>query len=381
MDPDHVRTLQMLQAYCGCLLEHNPRNAESFWYIYYTVALSHLIPTAYPRKVFLAPQYILSHNQVDNDGKTKKNAKVPDFCFLHIDMEENFKAPDSSPVEKIKDYQGILDHFRGPYKIRDATVLAILENKGLPRIDKFKRYSEDKFKEKIRTLYMAKFRQAFNSIVGQTGVFFAAQKDAGGIVVVAMVGPRFCWANCDRSSVPVPSDNDDSTFEPDNDDDKVDKDTVELGEVLGDMYGDEPQADQEQHGNKTLRPRHAIKRVSRVPQLVSAPGRSTGSQTVSTQTVSTPENEGDNEKSIEPDAAAQVVDRVDSLQLTESSQSGDDEEEPSSSRRSQPLSRSLLIREPGWRWSQHYAWTDPASWDEMRAMMDAIRDRNPHIDL
>ncbi|EMD38629.1 hypothetical protein CERSUDRAFT_94161 [Gelatoporia subvermispora B] len=379
MDPEHIRTLQMLQACCGCLQHHNPRNSESFWYIYYNVAFSHLIPTAYPRKVFLAPQFVLSHDQVDNDGKTKKNAKVPDFCLVHIDMNDNIKPLKYPCVDEIVDYQGILEHFRGPYEIREITVLSIFENKSLPNIKRFKDYSDEEFKEKIKALYIAKFREAFHSIVGQTGAFFAARKDVRGVVVAATVGSRFCWANCERSSVPVPSDNDDSTFEPDGDA----KNPKGLDHALDKMYHRKSQADQPQRGKKELRPRHKIKGVSRIPQLVSVSRKSTTSQTVSNYPYHASESEDDNTNGASGNALEQMVGRADALQLGDANPRVEEAEggPTSSIGTPQPLSRSSLINEPGWSWSQHYDWTEPASWDEMQAMMNAIRDRNSHVNL
>ncbi|OCH95321.1 hypothetical protein OBBRIDRAFT_831165 [Obba rivulosa] len=170
------------------------------------------------------------------------------------------EPPHPPYIDSITEYDDLLDHLRGPCEVKDAIVLAIYENKGLPDIDQFRSLSCEQFDVKLKTLFRAKFREAVHSILGQVGVYFAAHKDQEGIVVVATVGHHFCWANCERSSVRIPSDNEDGTFkEPE----ETKEDKLKLKSVYPSKWPDTEK--------RSLTSRSTLKRVQRVPQVLSQP--------------------------------------------------------------------------------------------------------------
>ncbi|EMD36742.1 hypothetical protein CERSUDRAFT_123800, partial [Gelatoporia subvermispora B] len=216
LDPNHLHELQTIQAFCGCLRVHNQPNAEFVWYLYWTVALWNFVASQSPRSIFPAPQFVLSANQVDNDGNVKPKSKVPDFCLIYLGKAIPAAALVANAIANIMSFSALLDFFRGPLVVQDVAVLNIVEIKGLPNTDGILDDGENSeaFTDQVLEVYRAKFVEASASAGNQVQIFFGNEKNEkkDSIVVTTCVGDRFRWTDCKREMVMPLSENEDGTY-------------------------------------------------------------------------------------------------------------------------------------------------------------------------
>ncbi|EJD00115.1 uncharacterized protein FOMMEDRAFT_159729 [Fomitiporia mediterranea MF3/22] len=60
----------------------NHRGLEDIWYTIWNIRLSRFVRKC--RSLVVGPQRVVSHEQVDQDGRVRKESRIPDFALLRV---------------------------------------------------------------------------------------------------------------------------------------------------------------------------------------------------------------------------------------------------------------------------------------------------------
>lgn len=199
--------LRLTLAFCADILLHNSRNLEYPWYMFWNSALTYFFHKdgSVTSHVVAAPQFPISFEQVDNDGKPSTTSQFPDFAMLHLVEDPQYTAgffgEDESPPTML--VREALSRIRGPYRIDDtgAKIFLLVEVKGLPPLDV-------EVGGGYETLVIIARFQAWE----QARLYFSRYPDPTVVYLFACVAERWCWTRILRGQIPQISPHKDGTY-------------------------------------------------------------------------------------------------------------------------------------------------------------------------
>lgn len=200
--------LFLVWSFCGSD-SHNPRNSEFFWYMFWTLALSHLFPNRQRGKVFLAPQFPVSYEQLDVHGEAKTKTHLPDFVYVYLDgnIDPSFPAALEANDESILGDASLIPRLKGPWITDKVSSMIFVEVKPLPRKVKWNHIT-------VAVALDARQYEATSQVIRQIKAHFADHPEEQYAMAFVCVVNRWSWAKVEQTSISPVSKNEDATFRP-----------------------------------------------------------------------------------------------------------------------------------------------------------------------